>query len=297
MRQKSRRPEPFDDTRARGRGAPTLTPAGGHQQVGLAAPRPSEPLARYAPDRPALASRIERLAAGLERRPPPAPTALASWIWPGPAASPGRPQLVAGRQDRDHAGGAHVSSPMPSDASSPMPSPGRARRGRQISSPARVSWPRPRDVGARCGTACTAIDHRSRRLRRHPRSATTASAPGGIGAPVMIRTAVPGLDRRQQRGRRRATSPTTRSATGRIGRAQGVAVHRRVGERRHVDRGDHAASVGRHAAEGIGQRQGLGLGQARIAASRRPEASSTVSIGLRRRASCARRSGAGCRAA
>ena len=121
---------------------------------------------------------------------------------------------------------------------------------------------------------------------------TTASAPGGIGAPVMIRAAVPATTVGSS-GAPAATSPISRSRPGVSDGADGVAVHRRVREGRHVDRGDHAearrALARRHRPAGrprrsvwlcAGQEPRLGL------LERQHRLSS--------RASCGPRSGAGC---
>ncbi len=78
---------------------------------------------------------------------------------------------------------------------------------------------------------------------------TTASAPSGMGAPVMIRIASPGPTATVG-ARPAGRSPTTRNDAGRVGRAHGVPVHSRVGEGRNrfarddVLREHEPASVG-----------------------------------------------------
>ena len=91
---------------------------------------------------------------------------------------------------------------------------------------------------------------------------TIASAPSGIGAPVMIRIASPaptGTVGACPAGR----SPTTRSRTGSASDAPSVSaaphrvpVHRGVRERRHRLAGDDG--LGEHEPERVGERDGAG---------------------------------------
>ena len=77
----------------------------------------------------------------------------------------------------------------------------------------------------------------SRSRRSDSSTITTASAPGGIGAPVMMRMAWP-LDSGVAGGGAPAgSSPTTVNSAGgddRVGGDHGIAVDRAVGERRYV---------------------------------------------------------------
>ena len=118
----------------------------------------------------------------------------------------------------------------------------------------------PQVVARRRARACPAATSALRSPRAAPSSSrsvrstiTTASAPSGIGAPVKIRIASPGRERRGRPGGRRPPPPppaartgSPRLAPGGVGGPHRVAVHRRVGERRHVlRRGDR---LGQHAA-------------------------------------------------
>ena len=101
----------------------------------------------------------------------------------------------------------------------------RPRRGAAASAPPR---------GARCSATSVAPPSVSS-------TGTTASAPSGIGAPVMIRSTCPGGSTWWVVSPA-ATSPATGSTTGvcargagELGRAHGVAVHRRVVEAGQVD--------------------------------------------------------------
>ena len=84
-------------------------------------------------------------------------------------------------------------------------------------------------------------------------TATTASAPFGMGAPVMILIAVPRHNRlgcHAARGDILEHREIDRG-TGDISGNDGVAVHRRVGERRQVVTGNHR--LGKHQTAGLGK--------------------------------------------
>ena len=117
-------------------------------------------------------------------------TPLASWIWPGPSGSPGADQLVAGRQDRDDRPPPHLDRRR--CRATPAP-----RSSAAVSGAGQADLVAgPRVVGRGAHVRARRSPRRDSTRRRRPPSAsstgTTASAPGGIGAPVMIRTAVPG---------------------------------------------------------------------------------------------------------
>ena len=91
---------------------------------------------------------------------------------------------------------------------------------------------------------------------------TTASAPGGIGAPVMIRTAVP-TPTASCGSSPAATDPTTRSTTGeepvappRLSTWTAKPVHGRVVQRRNVERPHDV--LGQYLALGLQDRRVLG---------------------------------------
>ena len=99
-------------------------------------------------------------------------------------------------------------------------------------------------------TAQRSAHVRHRRARSVSSTITTASAPAGTGAPVMMRIASPGAARgpcTHRRPPRRPPGSSTGASATRRG-DHGVAVDRTVGERRHVLRGHHRR--GQHAADG-----------------------------------------------
>jgi hypothetical protein len=92
---------------------------------------------------------------------------------------------------------------------------------------------------------------------------TTASAPAGTGAPVMILAAWPGPTSPSHQSPAAMCATTSSSGgtvgarTGGVGEAQGEAVHRRVVERCHID---VAGGIGReHAPERVEERDPLGF--------------------------------------
>ena len=145
---------------------------------------------------------------------------------PGRSGSPGD-ELVAGREDRDERTPRTATSPMPREARTPATGGQRPAQQDHVSGACRAR-PLTNAPGATGdGTETTPSDSATSSI------GTTASAPGGIGAPVMIRTAVPA----RPAGGSRAGSDLAGDTedAGRIGGAQREAVHRGVGERRDVD--------------------------------------------------------------
>ena len=99
----------------------------------------------------------------------------------------------------------------------------------------------------------------------------TVSAPAGIGAPVKMRIASPATERtgRGASGGDAVDDREPRVARGgEIGMAHGIAVDRRIVERRQVDRRDDIARD--HAAARGGERHALGLGHRRDALGDQP---------------------------
>ena len=155
-------------------------------------------------------------------------------------ARAGRQQLVARDEEADaRRGGARGARRGRRRPRGPRPGAGAGDRRRgPACPPARPRRPRRRVVpGGR---------RRARRAGPPPPSppprGSTASAPSGTGAPVMIRTASPGPTV-AGRDARAAQAPTTRARGVGLRGAEGVlaahgpAVHRRARERRHVDGG------------------------------------------------------------
>ena len=257
---------------------PTLTPPEVTQQV-------APPLAsRRARDssiggsaRPARARQDQRLAAGLGDGRGQREARWRRGSGRGRAARPAATQLVAGRQDRDHAGGGAPSTsamPMAPGARSSTGVSGaaaarsRRRRGRRV--PAARTWA-PALRAATVTTPSRSSDACS--------IGTTVSAPPGIGAPVMIRTAVPGSHRWSRRpagarladhaqrdlgvsAARTAKPSMAEFANGGTSMPRAISSDRPARVRAASDRATDAR-----------------IGQSRMPASRRASASSSESIG------------------
>jgi hypothetical protein len=133
-----------------------------------------------------------------------------------------------------------------------------------------MSSPRRRIHSPGCGTWFTVTASPS---GAHSSCITTASAPAGSGAPVKMRAAVPGASvwPTLPAGMRCATAaPLCRRRH--IGAAHGVAVHRGVVQRRHVDGGTQAG--GQHPSGGAWVGTASVSVAIRAPASRRASASS-----------------------
>ena len=181
------------------------------------------------------------------------------------------------------------------------PDGGAPRPRRCPGTPARPAWPvtAARPAGPRRRPGCRAPAERTNApgcdRRRHGHDAVglrdVLDRHHGVRAGGQ-RRAGHDPDRRPALDRSGASAPGGDLAgdaqgTGRIGGAQREAVHRRVGERRDVDRGDDPW-IGEDPPGGIGQRNRSSPVR-RACASRRAWASSSDSIGpVSRSASCAR---------
>ena len=141
--------------------------------------------------------------------------------------------------------------------STPMWAAPRYVPGEKTSSPARISPPAFRtNVPGSTDSSTTTIDPPdSTRVRS---TMHTASAPGGSGAPVMIRTDSP-ADTNVFASSPAITLPTTRRRAGadaRIGGPDGVAVHGRIGKGRHgLGSSD---GFGQHMTRGVAHRHSPG---------------------------------------
>ncbi len=142
-------------------------------------------------------------------------------------------------------------SASPSEARTPMPA-GVSGAGSATVSPARMSWPAARTSApgeTDPGISTAPSDSVARSI------GTTASAPGGIGAPVEIRTAVPACDLGQVRAPG-SHLPDQPQRAGNVGCAHREAVHGRVRERWDVNGcGDRSPCQG--PTQGIGEGHGF----------------------------------------
>ena len=175
-----------------------------------------------------------------------------------PRAGSRRQQLVAGHDDPHaraphHATAADADRREHADVLRPQPP---ARAGARPS-PARDVLADARRRACRARRRSRDLDAAPSRSRRTPRP-SAPRRPAGSGAPVMMRTASPGRPR-PANGRPGRDSPTTASASGLyvagaegLLAAQGVAVHRRAGEGRHVHAGAHV--LREHAPGAVGER-------------------------------------------
>ena len=187
-------------------------------------------------------------------------TWLESTIWPCSSTDPGGDELVTRGDDGDPRARVHRQ----------LGDVGRRREGEVARA---EPGARAQDDGRRCacprpGGGASGPTSGARHIATSlappsvSSTGTTASAPSGIGAPVMIRSAWP-TGRTWRVVSPAATSPATGSTTGRsragageLGRAHGVPVHGRVVEARQVDGGHDV--VRQHQAEGRPDRHGRG---------------------------------------
>ena len=174
-------------------------------------------------------------------------------------------QLVARGEDRDAraAAGPRRRRRPPRRARRARATPTACRR-RASTSPAADVLAAEAHVAARGGRRRRRIDA-AVVARSRPRSCRTASAPGGIAAPVVIPIAVPGPTALAATSPA-ATAPTRRSAAGRgVGGAHRVAVHRRAVEAAagRPRRGRRRRARGRAASPGTSVSVWSGAGERR----------------------------------
>ena len=151
---------------------------------------------------------------------------------------PARQQLVAGH-DEAHARAAHARDASRRRSRRAGPRPAAAAGGPRAARSRRGGCPRRRRRRS-CAAGPPRAPRRRRRARAQTSAITTASAPSGSGAPVMMRTASP-APTAPAKGRPGSDSPTSAQrqrvvvagAEGVLA-AHRVAVHRGAREARHV---------------------------------------------------------------